>query len=641
MTNQIEDLVKWAEVAGTHLHKDVEVYQDPVTGLSFRAKKQISPNTTVVTSHHASSLSYLNAIGTYVNFGATDSFPLKFLQTLKKDDPNVIGYFFLMQQYLLREQSPWWPYIRMLPQPDSSQSSGIPIWWPKEDQIFLAGTNAEPPLKKRVQIWEEQWRKGISLLQDHPGHGGYTYLLYQWAATIFDSRSFRPSLTIDPEGLVLKSSADSAEQKRDQDHIRHDRFSILYPLLDIGNHNGLNQVEWKVNGPDSSFELVHTVGVPDGEQIYNFYGNKSNSELLSGYGFILPSNGVVNRDVFHLKLKPDADRFDLRKTQSCYTLPFKSTHPDEEFMFSIEAIPSTEQSGTEMSALTYFPEGLIDLLCCIMANDRERSYLLQNPQICPQKLSKPFQSPLSRAILEGTRNISMKLAYDIQKIEDNNHVTPQNDNQSLASRYRLGQLSTLRSAYSHLTSLINQLLFATTPPLSIHLLSIEQAYHLLVQHYPALSQTILRLISEDQEEPLPLDWSVFAEDWNKTYWILWIYVVCLLYENDNTTFFLQCPRLGTWMRNIKSFYESVISTPAITNVFHGAKDELTTLATITTQLHELHPEIFPSLQKNTNLVQNMASLIVRDETFVAEYEMLSGASKGEKPEQMLLFIWEE
>jgi hypothetical protein len=421
MTNGIEDLVEWAGITGTHLHKDVEIYHDPVTGLSFRAKKPIPANTTVVTSHHTSSLSYLNAVGTYSNFRTPKSFPDEFLQTLKKDDPNVIGYFFLMQQYLLREQSPWWPYIRMLPQPDDPKSSGIPVWWPQEDQIFLTGTNAEPPLKKRVQIWEEQWRKGISHLQDYPNHGDYTYLLFQWAATIFDSRSFRPSLTIDPAGLVLKSSADPACQELDQDHIRNDKFSILYPLLDIGNHNGLNQVEWKVNGSGSPFELVHTIGVPEGEQIYNFYGNKSNSELLSGYGFILPSTGVFNRDVVHLKLKPDADRFDLRKTQSCYIPPFKSTQPDEEFMFGIEAMPSLEEGDTGIPALACFPEGLIDLLCCIMSNDRERSYLLQHPEICPQKLSKPFQGPLSRAVLEGIRNFNMKLAYDIQRIEDNNH----------------------------------------------------------------------------------------------------------------------------------------------------------------------------------------------------------------------------
>jgi hypothetical protein len=55
----------------------------------------------------------------------------------------------------------------------------------------------------------------------------------------------------------------------------------------------------------------------------------------------------------------------------------------------------------------------------------------------------------------------------------------------------------------------------------------------------------------------------------------------------------------------------------------------------------LHPEIFPSLEKDTNVVQNMASLIVREEMFVAEYEMLGGAAKEEKMEQMLLCIWEE
>jgi hypothetical protein len=38
------------------------------------------------------------------------------------------------------------------------------------------------------------------------------------------------------------------------------------------------------------------------------------------------------------------------------------------------------------------------------------------------------------------------------------------------------------------------------------------------------------MIAEDQEETLPLDWSVLVEDWDHTYWIVWIFTVCMVLE---------------------------------------------------------------------------------------------------------------
>ena len=39
----IQALAGWAQEHGTSLAPDVEVYQDPVTGLSFRARQNIPP----------------------------------------------------------------------------------------------------------------------------------------------------------------------------------------------------------------------------------------------------------------------------------------------------------------------------------------------------------------------------------------------------------------------------------------------------------------------------------------------------------------------------------------------------------------------------------------------------------------------
>jgi hypothetical protein len=220
-----------------------------------------------------------------------------------------------MQQYLLGERSFWWPYIRLLPQPD--KPSSIPALWPEEDQRYLDGTNAEPAIKRRTDMWNEEWRKSIELLQHRlENWEEYTYTLYIWAASIFGSRSFRPSLTI-PDLLVPDH----------KEHVTKDKFSILLPVMDIGNHNGMNNVNWKPNPATGVFALSNRDSIRQNDQIFNYYGNKSNSELLVGYGFTLPTVPDLDRDVVNLKLKPGAEVLELRRSQYCHVIP---REPEEE-----------------------------------------------------------------------------------------------------------------------------------------------------------------------------------------------------------------------------------------------------------------------------------------------------------------------
>lgn len=284
-TSIIQDLVDWALSCQTTLHPGVEIYQDPVTGFSFRATKDLPPSTKVVSCSYQTTLSYLNAISASSLFPNHDSvpFPPEFIEALKEDDPNIIGHFFLVQQFLMSEESFWWPYIKILPQPGEPERLGIPIWWPEADRRFLDGTNAAPPIKKRGEMWKREWAKGIALLQDRfENWEQYTYHLYQWAATIFGSRSFRASLTI-PEEIIGQPQS---HLPPNLEHIRKDRFSVLLPILDIGNHNGVNHVDWLRDPIASQFSLSSRNEISEGSQIFNYYGDKSNSELVGVGGEI-------------------------------------------------------------------------------------------------------------------------------------------------------------------------------------------------------------------------------------------------------------------------------------------------------------------------------------------------------------------
>ncbi|KAG4028684.1 hypothetical protein MFRU_020g01230 [Monilinia fructicola] len=642
MTEEIQNLLEWATTSGAYLHPNVEVYKDAITGLSFRAQQAIPPQTSIVRCSYKISLSYLNAIGTYSQFPSTDFFPTEFLEALKQDDPNIIGHFFLVQQYLKGERSPWWQYIKLLPQPDDFGSLSVPILWPESDQRFLAGTNAEPPLQKREQMWRDQWKKGVVLLRDLPNHKEYSYTLYQWAATIFDSRSFRPSLTICPEALG-ESSPDTV---LDLDHIRNDRFSILYPLVDIGNHNGINQVEWKKDIISNSFSLVHAVGVSQGDQVYNYYGNKSNSELLLGYGFILPPDDLVNRDIVNLKLTPDPDAIKIRRSQNCHNSPNPKL-PEEEFMFAVQPLPTKGSQDSRIPEFQSLEEGLVDLVCCMVANERERSYMLKFPGLCPEKLAQPFQSPLCRALLQAIFIIQSKLSYEIARIEQTASLSiPQNANQSLAKNYRYSQLTTLKSALQPLddltTQILNQSSQASSPYLTgiPKIISLEQAYSLFSQHLPSLSTTIHRLIAEDQEEELPLDWSVLLEDWAYTYWTLWVYIM-MLKRFDQETVSAIHPKLGRWIQDVTSIFAPIPENWDPTTTFHGAPDEHSTLTTTISQLRSLHPELFSLPTVNYEHQLNLASYLVKEQGFMVPYEMSGGTAKGEKINQLVMCIWGE
>ncbi|KAM3156121.1 hypothetical protein ABEW05_003368 [Botrytis cinerea] len=640
MTENIKSLVDWATTSGAYLHPDVEIYKDAVTGLSFKAQQTIAPQTSIVRCSYQISLSYLNAIGTYSQFPSTDPFPVEFLENLKQDDPNIVGHFFLIQQYLKGDQSPWWQYIRLLPQPNDPKSLGIPIWWPEEDQEFLTGTNAEPPLQKREQMWRDQWKKGVVLLRELPNHKEYSYILYQWAATIFDSRSFRPSLTVCPEAL----SGSSTDMNLDLEHIRNDRFSILYPLVDIGNHNGINQVEWRKDPISESFDLVHSAGVLQGDQIYNYYGNKSNSELLVGYGFILPKD-LVNRNVANLKLTPEHNAIQLRRSQNCHIRP-DPRQPEEEFMFAVQPPSANGPQDSRILEFRSFGEGLVDLICCIVANERERSYMLRFPEICPERIAQPFQSPLCRAVIQATFIIQSKLAYEIDKIEKIGASLgpPQNFNQSLALNYRGLQLTTLRSALQPLDLLTMPILAPShelsplSPTGNLKIFSIEQAYSLLTQQYPSLSTAMHNLIASDQEEELPLDWSVLLEDWNFTYWTLWVYII-MLKQSDEKTLAAIHPALVQWIKDGTSIFGSLPESWNPAASFHGATDEHETLTTTISQLRKLHPELFAPQNVNYEHLLNLASHLVKEQGFMAPYVMLDGAAKGERISQLVMCIW--
>lgn len=300
-------LVSWAKLHGASLHPALEIYKDDVTGFSMRVKSSSGPEELTLKSHDdiltcplGISLSYLNALTgqplsstpSEQSFQQAASFPPELL----KAAPHIVGRFFLMQQYLLGHNSFWHPYIATLPQPDVASSWSSPPFWPEEDAEFLEGTNTGVAAETiRAQL-KDEFKLARRALKDanFENWQDYTRLLYNWAYSMFASRSFRPSLVM-PKAMQNQVLPDG---------VAIDDFSVLLPVFDIINHSMKAQVQWVVDHEGTDARVCHFQTLDTykpGDQVFNSYGKKTNSELLLSYGFVLPETDDLHNDYVHVR----------------------------------------------------------------------------------------------------------------------------------------------------------------------------------------------------------------------------------------------------------------------------------------------------------------------------------------------------
>lgn len=306
------ELLSWAAQSGGELHPAVDIYHDDLTGFSLRVKENssISPAADTLTPGDAVlacplmlSLSYLNAL----SGGPVEphrqglpetnpAFPHEFLTTLP---PHIIGRFYLIQQYLLGSKSFWSPYIQTLPQPQALNSWSLPPFWTEDDATFLEGTNAGVAIEEIRSNLKNEFKKARKILKEanFPGWQDYTRLLYNWSYSMFTSRSFRPSTII----------SDQVRESVLPSNCGIDDFSILLPVFDLANHSLLAKVQWDTRTrADACLLRCHDMYKP-GDQIFNNYGKKTNSELFLAYGFVIPETDILHNDYIHLRKRRAAD----------------------------------------------------------------------------------------------------------------------------------------------------------------------------------------------------------------------------------------------------------------------------------------------------------------------------------------------
>ncbi|KAG0661209.1 hypothetical protein C6P45_001405 [Maudiozyma exigua] len=152
----------------------------------------------------------------------------------------------------------------------------------------LIGTELDLNEQETFKVVFQYIQDSVKLfLEDASAIHWNSFFAYLWSFCIFNSRAF-------PEIMLNSKDITNINQ------------AFLMPIMDLLNHKNNTKVKWIFSEEDQKVDFFTNVENftnkkenPNNE-LYNNYGDKSNEELLLGYGFVEESN---NFDFCRLTLK--------------------------------------------------------------------------------------------------------------------------------------------------------------------------------------------------------------------------------------------------------------------------------------------------------------------------------------------------
>ena len=168
----------WFVAGGGMIHPAVEVASD-MTGSYLRARSghDIAAESSVISCPHSLIISWHQVCQGPESF--LSHFDLQRASHLVS--PAVIIRFFLIRQYVLKEKSRWWPYIRSLPHPDAGDHMDTPLWYGSRESVWIQGTNLEFGAQTQEELWRKEYQEGIGLLVPPADEPAY---LWSWSWSV-------------------------------------------------------------------------------------------------------------------------------------------------------------------------------------------------------------------------------------------------------------------------------------------------------------------------------------------------------------------------------------------------------------------------------------------------------------------------
>lgn len=278
----LERLLVHAKKNNCEISDDLEFRIDPVTGVGAYLKHKL---------HNKEALIKISQ-----DFILTKAEALQYFEidSCSSSNPNAITQLYLIALQS-NQSAKWQPYLDVLPSLDDISS---PLVWQPHELEIIRGSDLYIKTKRKLASLLDEWyeiltelnlcsekAKKYYELQDRDNiavekcYSVDSFAAYLWAHLIFSSRAF-PS-------IIYDNSAGLEE-------------GFLLPIVDLLNHKSDTKVHWKSEGSFITFsseEIIEAKG-----ELYNNYGDKSNEELLLGYGFAIDSNP---HDATSISLKLD------------------------------------------------------------------------------------------------------------------------------------------------------------------------------------------------------------------------------------------------------------------------------------------------------------------------------------------------
>ncbi len=138
-SSTIVDFETWFLTNGGYIHPSIELASSSSSGNLFRVMPEntVPSASTIVSCPHSLALSWPSA----------HKFHYPDVQ-LPLCTQHVATRLFLMKQKLLKDQSPWWPYVKILP-----ETFRTPLYYDFEDCAWIRGTNLGRARKVREDAW--------------------------------------------------------------------------------------------------------------------------------------------------------------------------------------------------------------------------------------------------------------------------------------------------------------------------------------------------------------------------------------------------------------------------------------------------------------------------------------------------------